>query len=515
MSSNLSFPLNLAGSGGGGGGGDADTLQTHNAAYFVAASGVDVAAGATASLIPIKDSSNDLYLRGFRTTGASGFVALHERNNNNNYWIHWASAGVWHLDGPSVSDRMSIDNSTGIFTFLGSGTFTKSTLGVTAADGVVVQNTSLATIGAQQMTPRVRFKGSGFGTTGSAAQAVEFSIDALPIQGASAPTANLQIGYAVNGGAFANKLWITSTGSIIPAANFNADLGAASNGQFGTLYVNGIARQGVADNISVNACTFQFGSAFAMSTPAGVPLQLRNSTNAQELDIFNTYTDATTNELGRFGFVSNVLQIGTVKGTVGGTARSLSLITDNTVRFTVNGTTGALSSLYTLSVGNAGVSVGKAISALSISSVTTGANVDTTETDLISRSISANTFVTAEDRLDSEMIVSSITSSSGNTNTIKVYFGGAARVTLPSITADGYIRIRVSLIYKGGGGSGSWWMIVEAIGAGLNYFSGIASFTTVAATSAQTLKVTGRSTDASNAPDVSGTLGNTFKFLPA
>jgi hypothetical protein len=68
-------------------------------------------------------------------------------------------------------------------------------------------------------------------------------------------------------------------------------------------------------------------------------LAQRNGTNAQAFRIYNTYTAADNFERGKIEWASNVLRIGTEKGTVGGTARALELQTDGTTRLTI-GTVG-------------------------------------------------------------------------------------------------------------------------------------------------------------------------------
>jgi len=74
-------------------------------------------------------------------------------------------------------------------------------------------------------------------------------------------------------------------------------------------------------------------------------LALRNSTAAQALNIYNTYTSGSVYERGFMRWVGNVLEIGTEH--VGASARALAFKTNNTDRFTI-GTTGA--SVFTGSV---------------------------------------------------------------------------------------------------------------------------------------------------------------------
>ena len=63
----------------------------------------------------------------------------------------------------------------------------------------------------------------------------------------------------------------------------------------------------------------------------------RNGTTAQAWRVYNTYTSATNYERGVFDWktTANSLLIGTEKGSGGGTARAMSLITDGTARLNI------------------------------------------------------------------------------------------------------------------------------------------------------------------------------------
>lgn len=66
-------------------------------------------------------------------------------------------------------------------------------------------------------------------------------------------------------------------------------------------------------------------------------LALRRGTNAQMFNIYNTFTDATDNELAEIGFipVADVFVIGTKKGSAGGTARPMAFRTDEIEAMTI------------------------------------------------------------------------------------------------------------------------------------------------------------------------------------
>jgi hypothetical protein len=74
------------------------------------------------------------------------------------------------------------------------------------------------------------------------------------------------------------------------------------------------------------------GVRFSMDSEEANTLAFKNSTNAQTFRIYNTFTNATNHERGFLRWSSNVFQIGTEKGSGGGTARQLRLQTDGTDR---------------------------------------------------------------------------------------------------------------------------------------------------------------------------------------
>jgi hypothetical protein len=73
----------------------------------------------------------------------------------------------------------------------------------------------------------------------------------------------------------------------------------------------------------------------ALFRDAAGTLALRNGVNPQTFRLYNTYTDATTFERLNIKWDTNVLKIGTEKGTSGGTARSMELQTDGVTRMTL------------------------------------------------------------------------------------------------------------------------------------------------------------------------------------
>jgi len=83
-------------------------------------------------------------------------------------------------------------------------------------------------------------------------------------------------------------------------------------------------------------------------------LALQRTTNPQTFNIYNTFTSATNHERGFLKWSSNVFQIGTEKGSGGGSARALEFQTDGVTRMTI-GATGAVSTAGNLTVGGSTV----------------------------------------------------------------------------------------------------------------------------------------------------------------
>jgi hypothetical protein len=95
----------------------------------------------------------------------------------------------------------------------------------------------------------------------------------------------------------------------------------------------------------------------ALARDTSNTLALRNGANAQAFRVYNTFTDATNFERANIFWDSNVLKIGTEKGSVGGTARALEFQTDGTTRLTIASTgaatfTGNIAGVNFISSGN-------------------------------------------------------------------------------------------------------------------------------------------------------------------
>ena len=89
-------------------------------------------------------------------------------------------------------------------------------IGSSSIDGIVLQNTSAATVGTAQFSPRVHFKGQGWKTNATAGtQALDFIEELQPlVTGTSAVTGNLVWSDAINGGSYNALMTLTSAGNI-------------------------------------------------------------------------------------------------------------------------------------------------------------------------------------------------------------------------------------------------------------------------------------------------------------
>jgi hypothetical protein len=81
--------------------------------------------------------------------------------------------------------------------------------------------------------------------------------------------------------------------------------------------------------------TLWMAGPIALTNDGAAALAQRNGTNAQTFNIYNTHTSATNHERGFLKWSSNVFQIGTEKGSGGGTARALEFQTDGTSRWQI------------------------------------------------------------------------------------------------------------------------------------------------------------------------------------
>jgi hypothetical protein len=90
-----------------------------------------------------------------------------------------------------------------------------------------------------------------------------------------------------------------------------------------------------------NSTTVSNATDLVLARDAADSLAQRRTTNPQTFNIYNTFTSTTNHERGFLKWSSNVFQIGTEKGSGGGTARALEFQTDGVTRLIVS-TTGLI-----------------------------------------------------------------------------------------------------------------------------------------------------------------------------
>lgn len=102
---------------------------------------------------------------------------------------------------------------------------TAAGLGVTPTDsaGLLLSTIVQAGAGSQQISPPIRRRAYGWKTDATAAsQSIDFQDYVLPIQGTASPSANWILQSAINGGAYANKLYYSTSGNLSLGTNTTA-----------------------------------------------------------------------------------------------------------------------------------------------------------------------------------------------------------------------------------------------------------------------------------------------------
>lgn len=193
-----------------------------------------------------------------------------------------------------------------------------------------------------------------FAPLAASAQTITYSLSSLPLSGScgtvSVSTPCFDLTQTWNAGG------VTFTGL---RANFT-DTASASGSLLLDLQVGGTSKFSVSKaGVVVSASSIQSGGTVASSAGGGASigadgsgkpqvvfgsggsvlnyeaantLALRNGVNAQQLNIYNTFTDASNYERATFNWNSSVLQIGTQMAGTGTTTRALSFITNATNR---------------------------------------------------------------------------------------------------------------------------------------------------------------------------------------
>lgn len=128
----------------------------------------------------------------------------------------------------------------------------------TSIDGLVLTDTTGATSGNQQYSPRLRLTAQGWKTNSTAAsQAVDWIVENQPVQGAANPDSNLVFSYQINGGGYTAGTIFRSNGRISPSGSSTTQLGVFGN----YITVTSVASGGLSSGYGILANDFTTSSA--------------------------------------------------------------------------------------------------------------------------------------------------------------------------------------------------------------------------------------------------------------
>jgi hypothetical protein len=224
---------------------------------------------------------------------------------------------------------------------------------VNGATGAVTLARLIAAANGAASTPPMALTGTWF--TGGTATTTKPALLIEPTGTTSTAWSTSGTGLGVNApSGFTGNLLDLQTNGIRALSVSWAEFGSASQVAWptgsgltlnpGSTYAGSISNQGGFVRVSLAAGTlfcWQDGAGYANSADlcfgrdAANAFAQRNGTNAQTSRIYNTFTSATNFERAKIEWASNILRIGTEKGSVGGTARDMELQTNGVTRITL------------------------------------------------------------------------------------------------------------------------------------------------------------------------------------
>lgn len=137
------------------------------------------------------------------------------------------------------------------------------------ANGILLQNSTAAADGAQQLSPGIVWEGFGWRTNATAeSQSVRYRADVLPVQGTASPSALWTLASSIAGGAYTNRMTVSTTGAVsIGNSGTNIEMLRVQSGGGGS--VIGI-HSGASSFFSLG---YSGGATFIRST--NMPLQIQ------------------------------------------------------------------------------------------------------------------------------------------------------------------------------------------------------------------------------------------------
>ncbi len=154
-------------------------------------------------------------------TGSGDNLTLTSTSNGTKGKIIFGSASAYD----QVNDYLGIGQTTPASRL----DVTTNALGTTQTNtsGIVLANNTAAALGAQQVSPALRWRGYGWGTTAGTSQSLDMRMSLVPSQGTT-PIGVLQIEYSLNGGAY-STIFSLSNGGVLTATNVIASSILASS----------------------------------------------------------------------------------------------------------------------------------------------------------------------------------------------------------------------------------------------------------------------------------------------
>jgi len=244
--------------------------------------------------------SNDFYIS-TQKSGTGGGRAIVFQTNNTSRWFIEATSGNFLAVSDNTIDIGSSGTNRPRTGYFGTSVVAPAFIGSTSMSAPYITLTQgTITADAPQLNGSVTWNNSGVTFTG-------WKLNVTDTASASASLLmDLQVGgtsqFKVNKAGVGTLIGVLTSGGIVTT-------GSSAVAAGGNVFV------GASDNTK----SILFGTAtdVILARDAANTLALRNSTNAQTFNVYNTYTDASNYEVGIFSWSSNVLTIGARKAGTG------------------------------------------------------------------------------------------------------------------------------------------------------------------------------------------------------